>query len=166
MHTQPRSNFLRVGSTDLSVSNKIRSHGFIHAHISAPLHLNNLVDTFRMHPINLFTSRSQYEIFGQIADVVVVPESSSLKDLITFWRKFWYWSGNLFNCIELIILLELFSKCLQIRRNQFWRYVFNNAVCISGFIQFLFQTSSVCSSKKLSKAILFLPLFVKKPVVL
>ena len=35
-----------------------------HARISALWHWNILVDTLRMYPINLFTSRSQHKIFG------------------------------------------------------------------------------------------------------
>ena len=44
--------------------------------------------------------------------------------------------------------------------------MFNNVVCTSGLIQFMSHTSVPCSSKKLSKAIANLQLFVKKLVVL
>ena len=117
-----------------------------------------------MHSINLFTSRGQHEVFGQIPTVDIIPESSPFfQDLIIFWRDFRYWSVNLIHCIQLIILFVLFTKCLQSRCNQV--RMFNNVVRISGFIQFLSQTSCACSSKSLSKAILNLQLLVKKPAV-
>ena len=57
--------------------------------ILAPLHWN----TFRMYPVNLFTSRSQHKIFGQVPTVDIIPESSSsFLDLIIFKRNFWSWA--------------------------------------------------------------------------
>ena len=113
--------FLRVGSTDLSVSTQIKSNGF-HACILAFLLWNNLIDTFGMYPINLFLSRSQHKIFRQVPTVDIIPESSSFfQDLIIVKRDFWYWACNSLNCIQLSILFELFTKRLQNRRNHFWR---------------------------------------------
>ena len=94
----------------------------VDARIFALLHWNNLVDTCGMYPINLFPSRSQHKIFGQIPSVDIIPEySSSFQDLIILKRDFWYWACNFLNCIQLIILFELFTKRLQNHRNQFWR---------------------------------------------
>ena len=83
----------------------------LHARISSLLHWKNLVETFRMYPVNLFTSRSQHKIFGQRPTVDIIPESSSfLQDLIILEKDFWYWTCNLLNCIQLVILFELFSS--------------------------------------------------------
>ena len=62
------------------------------------------------------------KIFWELSSVDIIPESSStFQDLIIFKRDFWCWACNFLNCIQLIILFELFTKRLQNRRNQFWR---------------------------------------------
>ena len=106
--------------------------------IFAIMHRDNIVDTFRMYSFNLFTSGGEHEIFWQISSVDIIPEPSSLfQDLIILERDFWCWACNLFNCVQLVILFELFTKCLQNRCYQFWWVcVINNMVCISRFIQF------------------------------
>ena len=134
-----------------------------HTRISALLHWKNLVDTFRMYPVNLFKSRSQHEIFGQIPTVDIIPETSSFfQDLVILKRDFWNWAWNLLNWS---FSLSCFRSVFRIVAISFGRNMFNNVVCISGFIHFLSQTSCACSSMYLSKAILILQLFVKKPVV-
>ena len=114
--------FLRVGSTDLSVSTQIKSKRF-HVRIFALLHWNSPVDTFGMYPINLFTSRGQHKIYGQIHTVHMIPIFFSFNQhLIIPKRDFWYWACNFFDCIGLsFILFELLTKRLQNRRNRFWR---------------------------------------------
>ena len=94
-------------------------------------------------------------------------ESSSIfRELSVFNRVFRNWACNLFDCIELIILFQLFTKSLQHRASNIGKYVLNNVAGTSGLIQFMSHASVPCSSKKLSKAIAILQLFVKKPVAL
>ena len=78
------------------------------------LALDIFVDTFRMYPCNLHTSGSQHEIFWQTSSIYIGPESSSIfEDFIIFKRDFGYWACHLVNCIQLIILFELFTKSLH-----------------------------------------------------
>ena len=105
----------------MSVSTQIRSSGFMP--ILALLRWNNLLDTIGMYPINLFTSRSQHKIFGQIPQLT---SSQNLPPPFKIWSYSRGTSGtaptiNFLNCIQLIILIELFTKRLQNRRNQFWK---------------------------------------------
>ena len=86
------------------------------------LHWDNCVDTSRMYPCNLLTYGNQREIFWEISSMDIIPESSSSsQDMIILKRVFWCWACNLFNCIQLVTLFELFTKCLQNRCHQFWR---------------------------------------------
>ena len=79
--------------------------------------------TFRLYTFNLFKSRGPHEIFWQISSVDILPKSSSFfQDLIIPKRDFWCWACNQFNCIQLVILFKLFTKCFQKNRcYQFWR---------------------------------------------
>ena len=111
-HNQPRSIFLVCWIHGLVCVHPKQVQRFFFSCIRALLHWNNLVDT----------SCSQHKIFWQIPTVDIIPESfSSFQDLIILKRDFWCVACNLFNCIQLIILFELFTKRLQNRCNQFWR---------------------------------------------
>ena len=86
------------------------------------LHRDVFVHTFRMYAVNLFTSGGQHKIFWPTSSVDIIPEScSSFQDLIILKRDFWCWACNLFNCIQLVIFLEMFTKCFQNRCYQFLR---------------------------------------------
>ena len=92
----------------------------IHRHRDRDKHLHRF-EKWHCSPTNLFTSRGQHKIFGQTPTVHIISESSSfLQDLIMHKRDFWYWSCNLFKWMQLITFIELFSKSLQNRCNQFW----------------------------------------------
>ena len=119
--TQPRSYFLVhwVHKFVCVHPNQIQR---FHACTVTLLHWNHFVHTFIMHPINLFTSRSQHKIFWQIPTVDIIPESSPFfQDLIILKIDFWYWACKFLNCILLIILFRLFTKRLQNLCNQFWK---------------------------------------------
>ena len=163
-YTQPRSNIFTCRIHRLVCVHQNQIQRF-HARISALLHSNNLVDTFGMYPISLFTPRSKHKIFGQIPTVDIVPEICSFQDLILLEKDFWYWSCNLLNCIQLIILFELLSKCLQNRRHRIWKIRVQQRGLQSRFIQFLSQTSRARFSKKLSKVILTSTCLWRNPVV-
>ena len=118
---QPRSNLLACWIHGLVCVHPNQVQRF-HACILAFLHWNNLIDTFGTYPINLCTCRSKHKIFWQIPTIYVIPESPSfLQDLIILKRDFWYWACNFLKCIQLIIFFELFSTCLQNRRNRCWK---------------------------------------------
>ena len=147
--TQPRSKFLacRIHRLVCVYPNQVQR---FHARISALLHWNNLVDTFRMYPISLFMSRSQYKIFGQIPTVDTIPEfSSSLQDLIV--RKRISGTGPATSSTEFSCSLSFSCSrsAFRIVAINLGRYVFNNVVCISGFNQFLSQTSCAKQSPRL-----------------
>ena len=113
--------FLWVGFTDLSVFTPYQLQRLL-ACFFAILHRNNFGDAFRMYTFNLFSSGGQHKIFWQISHVDIIPDSSSsFQDLIILRRDFWCWACNIFTCIQLVSLFELFTKCLQNRRNQFGR---------------------------------------------
>ena len=85
-----------------------------------------------------------------------------LQDLIMLKRDFWYRACNFLNCIQLIILFELFTKRLQNRCNQFWRVRVQQRSVHLRIHPISPKFPSQCSSKWLSKAILLLQQFVKK----
>ena len=146
-HTKSRSNFL-VNKVHRLVCVYPSQLQRFHARISALLHWSNHVDTFRMYPVNLFTSRSQHKILGQIPTVDVVPEFFLLS------RSDSIQQGFLVQVVQSLSTECSWSFSLSCSRSAFrivainvGGYVFNNVVCISGFIQFFSQTSCACSSK-------------------
>ena len=137
-----------------------------HACNLAFLHWNNLIHIFGMYPINLFTSRSQHKIFWQISTVDSIPESPSFfQDLIIFQRDFWCRACNFLNCIQLVILFQLFTQRLQNRCNQFWRMrVQQRSLHLRiHSVSPNFPLPALPSSSP--RLFLILQLFVKKPVV-
>ena len=105
--TQPRSNFLACWIHRLVCVHPNQIQWFL-ACILALLHRDNFVHTLRMYPINLDVSQPTQDLLASI-----------LRRLIILKRVFWYWACNFFNCIQLIILFELFTMRLQNRCNQF-----------------------------------------------
>ena len=150
--TQPRSKFLacRIHRLVCVYPNQVQR---FHARISALLHWNNLVDTFRMYPISLFMSRSQHKIFGQIPTVDTIPEFSSfLQDLIV--RKRISGTGPAISSTEFSCSLSFSCSRRKIRVQQRSLHLRIQPVSLPNFL-----------CKTVSKAILVLHLFVKKPVV-
>ena len=148
------------------MSTQIRSKSFMPASKHSCIG-KKLINTFRMHPISLFMSRGQHKIFRQIPAVDIIPESSTFfQDSIIIQRNFWYWACNFLNCIQLITLFEVFSKCPQNRRNQFGRirvqrrtlHLKVHPVSFPNFLCMLFKVALQGFSDSLQ-------LFVKKPVV-
>ena len=122
-----------------------------HACVLALSHWNNFKNTIRMYPtITLFTSRSQHKIFWQVSSVDIIPESSSsFEDLIILERDVWYWACNFSDSMQLIILFELFTKCLQNCCAQFWRvrvqqrglHLRINPVSLPNFLRIVFKVA-------------------------
>ena len=161
---QPRSNFLacRIHRLTCVHPNKVQ---WFHARISALLHRDNLVDTFRMYAVNFFTSRGQHKIFWKIPTVDIIPESSpSSQDLIS--RGI---SGNVpaisSNAFNRSFSLTCSRSAFRNVAINFGGYVFDSVVCISGLFQFLSQNSCACPFKVALQGYFILQLFVKKPFV-
>ena len=81
----------------------------------------NFEDTLRMYQCNLFTSGGQHKIFLLISFIDLVPESSSSFQYLSYSTRI---SGtgpaNLVNRIQLVVLFELLTKCLQNRFYHCW----------------------------------------------
>ena len=110
------------------VSTQTRSNGFM------PASPHSCIGTISQLPSECTQSISSRLAANTRSPGRYPPLTSSenlpppFQDLIVLERDFWYWSGNLLHCIQMIIIFELFSECLQNRRNQIGK--------ISGFIQF------------------------------
>ena len=129
------------------------------------LHRDNFVDAFRMYPFNLFTCGGQHEIIWQISSVDIIPESSfSFQDSMILEWDFWCWACSPFNSIQLVILFELFTMCLQNRCYQFWWVRVQQRGLHVRIHPIVSHTFFACSSKQLSNALLILQPSVKKAV--
>ena len=104
----------------------VRTNSFLYPSVHPCIRWNNFVDTFEMSPCKRITSGRQHEIFWQTSSVHIIPESSSSSiSEDSFVRN-----GDFLDCVQVIILFELFTSVLGKVAINVGEYVFNNGVCI------------------------------------
>ena len=118
------------------------------------LHPHNLASgQFRRHLQNVNIHSSSRLAVSTTSSGRYPPLTSSqnpsllFQGLIMLQRDLCCWACKLLSCIQLVILLELPTKSLQNRCNQFGGYTFNYVVCISRFIRSIYEASFARSSK-------------------
>ena len=112
--------FSCVSDTQSCLSTQIRSNGFM------PASLHSCIGTISYTPSDCTQSISSdfaanTRSSGRYRPFWIVPEFHLLSRFDHTQEGFWYWPCNFLDCIQLIILFELFTKRLQNRCNQFWR---------------------------------------------